>query len=104
MLFEVTFSYSLGALAGETTAAVPLGFHLSAQCPPLGTNVEYERHFHRMHMYQRGVFDNFPLLTEVMDMLWWPVKESVQMYIVSIMGGSISPSGMGVTTRDTENT
>lgn len=57
MLFEVTFSYSLG------------------------TNVEYERHFHRMHMYQRGVFDNFPVLTEVMDMLWWPVKESVQMQI-----------------------
>eukprot|EP00435_Cladocopium_sp_Y103_P023775 s3036_g5.t1 len=55
MLFEVTFTYSFG------------------------TNMEYEKHFHRMHLYQRQVIDNIQLIKEVMDMFWWPVKETVHM-------------------------
>ena len=42
--------------------------------------MEYEKHFHRMHLYQRQVIDNIQLVKEVTDMFWWPVKESVQMY------------------------
>jgi hypothetical protein len=57
--------------------------------------MEYERHFHRMHLYQREVIDNIQLVKEVMDMFWWPVKETVQMYFGCHRGWVDQPGWYG---------
>ena len=91
LLYEVKFSNSLRALGhGRTEKELMCQDRKQAETShfgdghrsnPLasGTNLDYEEHFHRMSLYQREVLDNLKMIKDVLDGLWWPVRETVQM-------------------------